>query len=493
MQGEWSARLTNPHVVTDSGPLLAPLPIEVQGATLQAVIDSWSRQHSIHALTRHGGIVLLQLKRYLFRAGCAVKNREPVLIEPGQLVTLPVFRFNRGTEVEQQQFRVISVVFHLGDNVSSGHYQAALSYCAQSVLLDAAADMSCAPWEYRICDDRRRPRRAKVADHQCINHNAYLIGDGPSIDMAIALQLPKGAYVEMLEEWLLLQAYSGLWREMGHVSLPPALSMAVRNDIIHAAVNALEPELCTVFLDYAEKLQRELPRYAETSFPLPCELPMRPSSAECLAHALLEQGHGSLWTSVRQVAAEISYHTVHRAIGTHLSFSVGAYGHRSFVGLLKQTGTHRSVCRLLNALVTQIYPAHVWTTVTVNVDLKAPTHIDVANASYASLLLGLSHFDDGTLWTEHEAGSSTCAFDVQTSSFQRAKAEYPEVIVISDSEQSEESSDAPVAPAEGDAGENNCTSLKEASDCQAASDGARAADFQIPDSTEHLLCLSEMD
>ena len=230
-------------------------------------------------------------------------------------------------------------------------------------------------------------------------------GDGPSIDMAIALQLPKGAYVEMLEEWLLLQAYSGLWREMGHVSLPPALSMAVRNDIIHAAVNALEPELCTVFLDYAEKLQRELPRYAETSFPLPCELPMRPSSAECLAHALLEQGHGSLWTSVRQVAAELSYHTVHRAIGTHLSFSVGAYGHRSFVGLLKQTGTHRSVCRLLNALVTQIYPAHVWTTVTVNVDLKAPTHIDVANASYASLLLGLSHFDDGTLWTEHEAGT----------------------------------------------------------------------------------------
>ena len=68
-----------------------------------------------------------------------------------------------------------------------------------------------------------------------------------------------------------------------------------------------------------------------------------------------------------------------------------------------------------------------------------------------------------------------------------------QVIVISDSEQSEESSDAPVAPAEGDAGENNCTSLKEASDCQAASDGARAADFQIPDSTEHLLCLSEMD
>ena len=30
-----------------------------------------------------------------------------------------------------------------------------------------------------------------------------------------------------------------------------------------------------------------------------------------------------------------------------------------------------------------------------NVDLQAPTHIDVANAPYASLLLGLSHFDDG--------------------------------------------------------------------------------------------------
>ncbi|CAE7522643.1 CFDP2, partial [Symbiodinium necroappetens] len=280
-------------------------------------------------------------------------------------------------------------------------------------------------------------------------------GSGPSIGMVIALQLPKGVYVEMLEEWLLLQAYSGLWREMGQDKLPPALSMAVRNDIIHAAVTALEPELCAVFLDYAERLQKELPRYAATSFPLPCALPSQPSSAECIAHALLGQGHGSLWTSARQVAAELSYHTVHRAIGTHLSFSVGAYGHRGFVGMLKQTGTHQSVCRLLNALVTQIYPAHVWTTVTVNVDLQAPTHIDVANASYASLLLGLSHFDDGTLWAENESGllkelathwggffallgsfrfppasafpvgRSSCAFDVKAS-FRGANAEYPE-------------------------------------------------------------------
>ena len=176
MQGEWAARLTNPHVVTDSGPLLAPLPIEVQGTTLQDAIDRWSMQHSIHALTRHSGIVLLQLKRYYFHAGSAVKNREPVLIEPGRLVTLPVFRYDSWTEVEQQQFRVICVIFHLGDSVSSGHYQTALSYCAQSVSLGTAADVSCAPWEYRICDDRRRPRRAKAADNQCINHNAYLIG-----------------------------------------------------------------------------------------------------------------------------------------------------------------------------------------------------------------------------------------------------------------------------------------------------------------------------
>ena len=81
---------------------------------------------------------------------------------------------------------------------------------------------------------------------------------GPSTGMAFAVQLPKCIYVEMLEEWLLLQAYSGLWRERGHGSLPPAaLSMAVRNDIIHAAVSALEPGLCAAFLDYAERLQSE--------------------------------------------------------------------------------------------------------------------------------------------------------------------------------------------------------------------------------------------
>ncbi|CAE7247999.1 unnamed protein product, partial [Symbiodinium microadriaticum] len=91
--------------------------------------------------------------------------------------------------------------------------------------------------------------------------------------------------------------------------------------------------------------------------------------------------------------------------GRNTSFSVGAYGHHSHTGLLHQTHGHPSVCKLVNALIVRVHPAQVWTTISFNVDLAAPVHKDVANSSHHSLLIGLSHFDNGQLWAAEVGGS----------------------------------------------------------------------------------------
>ena len=39
--GFWEARLANPHVITDQGPLLMPLMMELAGRDLQTVVDRW--------------------------------------------------------------------------------------------------------------------------------------------------------------------------------------------------------------------------------------------------------------------------------------------------------------------------------------------------------------------------------------------------------------------------------------------------------------------
>ena len=83
---------------------------------------------------------------------------------------------------------------------------------------------------------------------------------------------------------------------------------------------------------------------------------------------------------------------------THLSFALGAYGHRSYTGLLQNTKCHPSVCLLLNGLVALLCPTLSWTTLTVNVDFEAPIHVDSGNAPLNSLVVGLSHFEIGGLW-----------------------------------------------------------------------------------------------
>ena len=84
-----------------------PIPIDVRGASLQDMLDHWTTQAAVHALAAHSGTVWLQLKRYTYREGRASKNTQPVPIEPGETVALPIFESANGLDLECQQFRVV--------------------------------------------------------------------------------------------------------------------------------------------------------------------------------------------------------------------------------------------------------------------------------------------------------------------------------------------------------------------------------------------------
>ena len=96
----------------------------------------------MHALVHHRGILLFRIVRYGFRA-VAVKNRCSIKVEPGEAVAVPIFADADSTEVRHESFRVGFVIFHVGDQVDQGHYQAAIAVPSQS--------------SYWICDDSKPP------------------------------------------------------------------------------------------------------------------------------------------------------------------------------------------------------------------------------------------------------------------------------------------------------------------------------------------------
>ena len=223
--------------------------------------------------------------------------------------------------------------------------------------------------------------------------------------MATPLPIPPCIHVEMLEEWLLLQAFRKLWYLEGHESMPPSLAMLVRNDLIHWASHSLSAEGYAIFLEYAAQLEAAICTHRPVCFPRPVILIQDAAPAEQLALHFLQQKHGALWSALRQVAALLPFEMGKRAVGRHRYFSVGAYGHRCHVGLLKHTHEFPAVCQLANALITKLHPAHVWTTITFNVNLEAGVHADTSNAAFDSLLVGISHYDLGELWLAEDGGT----------------------------------------------------------------------------------------
>ena len=168
LHGSWQARLINPDVVADEGPLRVPITIDLQGATLQGIVSRWRLQHTIHGLWNPKGVVMLQLKRYVYRGTRAIKLQQCLPIEPCMLTQMPLFSDAQGLQLVRRSFRVVFVVHHIGAWVDQGHYQTALSRLLEPSQPDSSA---AAVWEFHICNDGCKPRRARDRDYQLINTN----------------------------------------------------------------------------------------------------------------------------------------------------------------------------------------------------------------------------------------------------------------------------------------------------------------------------------
>ena len=172
--GAWEARYSNPHQVTDGGTLRSPLLLEACGPDLQAAVDNWHVQPAVHALNQHGGLVLLQLKRYSYEDGRSCKNQIPITCRPGAVIGVPRFTASTGLQVRRERFRVAFVIFHIGDRTDTGHYQAALSVPSPAAV--AAHPEAPSAWIFQICQNRCKPKKAVARDQVLINHNGYLVG-----------------------------------------------------------------------------------------------------------------------------------------------------------------------------------------------------------------------------------------------------------------------------------------------------------------------------
>ena len=164
--GHWEARLTNPHTVTDRGQLSTPVLLHPEGGSLADLLGRWHQQYAVHALHQHAGALIARIVRYSY-AAVAAKNCRPIRVLPGEVVAVPIFAEADGTIVRYEAFRVVVVIFHIGERVDSGHYQAALAVPDRTAV-------DC--WKYWVCDDGRSPRVATRKEQGLIECNSYLIG-----------------------------------------------------------------------------------------------------------------------------------------------------------------------------------------------------------------------------------------------------------------------------------------------------------------------------
>ena len=172
--GTWQARLTLPFQVVDRGSLDAPILLDLPGTsdlTLQELLQHWHEQHTIHAVEKHSGVILLQLKRYAHVSGNPVKDARAVRWLPGERVAVPCFCEAQGIRVRFDYFRIAYVLCHVGLHTEAGHYQAIL--CVPTPHPARAGTFE---WHNAVLNDNSKPRRAGARDRQLLECNCYLLG-----------------------------------------------------------------------------------------------------------------------------------------------------------------------------------------------------------------------------------------------------------------------------------------------------------------------------
>ncbi|CAE7427449.1 L96 [Symbiodinium sp. CCMP2592] len=118
----WEARFDTPEGtrVRHAGGAPIALTLRSEACSLQTLLEDWSAHElvTVHALTSKDGPVLL----HLARNADAFKNQVPISI--ASIIRVPVFV--EGTRVVWTDYQVCSIVEHLGEAVTSGHYRSVL-------------------------------------------------------------------------------------------------------------------------------------------------------------------------------------------------------------------------------------------------------------------------------------------------------------------------------------------------------------------------------
>ncbi|OLQ02133.1 hypothetical protein AK812_SmicGene15050 [Symbiodinium microadriaticum] len=166
-------------------------------------------------------------------------------------------------------------------------------------------------------------------------------------------------YLAALEEYLLLTTLHGLLDPAQLRDLPPAITMASRNDLVHTALQKLHGDARDHFLRYADSLASAIQGSIDVPYPpMPIECPVEPSLAERRAMSHLSERSGSLWNAVREVVSMIQFAPDTRPYAQGYTFVLGAYSKGGLVGLSKATKAHPATCTLLNAAVHMIAERH---------------------------------------------------------------------------------------------------------------------------------------
>lgn len=163
MRGSWCAKLLSLELRDSSNtfaPILMTPPSHLQECTLQTVVDQWSAQDAIHALSAPPEVLCICLTRFGYNDEGAYKLTMPVSFHTLS-VMIPCFVDELSLETRSCSYSVIGAISHYGQTTTSGHYRAMLYSVSESC--------------WYITDDGSRAKKAKSGDMQHLYRHAYLI------------------------------------------------------------------------------------------------------------------------------------------------------------------------------------------------------------------------------------------------------------------------------------------------------------------------------
>lgn len=218
------------------------------------------------------------------------------------------------------------------------------------------------------------------------------------------LALPDHMQLVALEESLLLKA---LYASVGDAArIKPCFSLFTRNELVYAAMQELSGAKLEQYLEYADMLAKSSDYDVLVNVPAPDAEPVsRAGRAEVLAYHYLQEGKCALWTAVRSVARDLPFEADPRSFTDGQTLRLGLFNKGGLTGLSGATQLHRSTCRLLNFMVRAVRKEHCWTSLAVNFNNCTAVHRDQGNADNYSLLIGISHCNNGQLWVRCEHGA----------------------------------------------------------------------------------------